>query len=126
MAKKQSRSSGRESFTAPIPGRRPKLEPGMRTYIVELKERDSQDSDAPVSRQELYSSGIARTTAFRRQLEQWLSDQKLQEQVQHIGEPTVFPMLGVACTETVAEQIRTMADVESVAVDVVNLGRLSR
>jgi len=108
----------------PLPGTYSRIPPGMANYIVSLQEED-EGPQVPMKRSTLYEAGIARTARFQRRLQTWLEEQGLDAQVAYMGEPTVFPMVMLACTPEVAATIATLPGVESVIRDTEDLRVLS-
>lgn len=65
-------------------------------------------------RQQFINDNESLSKEFQRQLAAWLDGQGLSEQVEDFGEPMMFPIISLRCTQTVADAIQRFPNVEFV------------
>jgi hypothetical protein len=99
----------------PLPGSRPARAAAAHDYLIALVEEP--EPEQPRDRADVVARGLARAEQFRARLEAWLAEQGLAEEVEAIGGPTAFGMLGIRCSERCASAIEALSEVDYVLRD---------
>jgi hypothetical protein len=112
-----------------MPGDTPSSSPSMKNYIILLKEEDTPKDETlhgkgsarmhvhPEKRSHVLEAGIERSADFQRKLHKLLKEHGVADEVGHIAEPSIFPMVALTTTPKVASLIETLPEVEAVVAD---------
>lgn len=97
----------------------------MEDYVVLLRHeeggsqgrREANANALGFKRRQIYDTNLARTVAFQRKLQDWLTASGLESEVTGLAEPSGFPVITLTATPKVARQIQRFSEVESVTRD---------
>ena len=88
-------------------------QPHIQDFVVML----AVPKQAAVGRREVATENLELGAAFTTRLRKMVESKGLEIEIAHVGEPMALPFITIEATDRVAEMIRKMPGVESVARD---------
>jgi len=88
-------------------------------YLIGFNDKYNLEmaGDTPRAKQRFVNNAIDHYADFQIELENWIRDQGYEHHVEDFGEPMMFPILSVRCTEELADILKEHPNIEFIRPD---------